>query len=119
MSIDRRKKNRIFPWKCSVTVHQCHSLVASNEINSIKDRSRIAIHIWDYDKLQTLTELRKETFGADIALLSFSPKPDDNLLLVVSRDKPKLLFIVDWKRHELMYNISVNIQQIHSQILFS
>lgn len=63
-----------------------------------------------------LTELRKETFGSDIALLAFSPKPDDNLLLIVSRDKPKLLFIVDWKRNELMYNIPVNTEEILSQI---
>ena len=103
----------------SVAVHRRHSLVASNEINSFKDRSRVSIHIWDHVKLQTLTELRKETFGSDISLLSFSPKPDDNLLLIVSRDKPKLLFIVDWKRGELIYNIPVSLEKSGCWIFLS
>ncbi len=91
----------------SVNIHRYHSIVASSEIIASKDRSRVSIHIWDYTKLDTIIELRKEQFGSDISLLSFSPKPDDNLILIVSCDKPKTLLFVDWKRNEVVYNINV------------
>jgi hypothetical protein len=97
----------VFFW-FSISVHRCHSIVASNEINSLKDRSRVLIHIWDHVKLETISELRKEQFGSDISLLSFSPKPDDNFLLIVSRDKPKILLFVDWKLQEIIYSITVS-----------
>lgn len=54
-------------------------------------------------------ELRKEQFGSDISLLSFSPKPDDNFILIVSQDKPKILLVVDWERNEIIYSITVRI----------
>ncbi len=66
------------------------------------------IHIWDHVKLQTITEIRKEQFGSYINLLSFPPKPDDNLVLIISRDKPQIVLFVDWKRNELIYSITVS-----------
>jgi hypothetical protein len=75
----------------------------------LKERSRALIHIWDHTKLETIAELRKEQFGSDISLITFSPKPDDNLLLLISRDKPKILLFIDWKRNEIIYSIAVNI----------
>jgi WD40 repeat protein len=90
-----------------VNIHRYHSIVASSEVTASKDRSLVLIHIWDYIKLETIIELRKEQFGSDITLLSFSLKPDDNFILIVSRDKPKTLLFVDWKLNELVYSITV------------
>jgi hypothetical protein len=69
------------------------------------------LHIWNYRTLETAAELRKEQFGSDISLLSFSPRADDTLLLVVSREKPKILLVLDWKRNELIYSITVSAVQ--------
>jgi hypothetical protein len=91
-----------------VNIHQYQSLVASSEIGSPKTNQRALIHIWDHVKLETITEIRKEQLGSYISLLSFSPKADDNLLLVVSRDKPQIVLFVDWRRNELIYSITVS-----------
>ncbi len=72
------------------------------------ETTTILFHIWDHVKLQTITEIRKEQFGSYISLLSFSPKADDNLLLVVSRDKPEIVLFIDWRRNELIYSITVS-----------
>ena len=46
----------------------------------------------------------------DVAnLLSFSPNSDDNLLLVISRDKPQIVLFIDWKHNELIYSITVSL----------
>jgi hypothetical protein len=74
---------------------------------SSKTNQRALIHIWDHVKLRIITEIRKEQFGSYISLLSFSPKSHDNLLLVISRDKPKIVLFIDWKRNELIYSITV------------
>ena len=66
------------------------------------------IHIWDHAQLRTVTEIRKEQFGSYVSLLLYSPKEDDNLLLVVSRDRPRIVFFLDWKRNELLYSIRVS-----------
>jgi len=79
------------------------------------------IHIWDHVKLRTIAEIRKEQFGSYINLLAFSPKPDDNLLLLTSRDKPQLVLFLDWKRNELIYSITVRLNSndhIHEFNLF-
>ncbi len=91
-----------------MNIHQFQSLVASSELASSKSNQRALIHIWDHVKLRTITEIRKEQFGSYINLLSFSPKADDNLLLLVSRDKPQIVLFIDWKRNELIYSITVN-----------
>ena len=65
------------------------------------------IHIWDHVELRTITEIRKEQFGSYISLLSFSPKADDHLLLVVSRDRPQMVLFIDWQHNELIYSITV------------
>ncbi len=91
-----------------MNIHQYQSLVASSEIGSPKTNQRALIHIWDHVKLETITEIRKEQLGSYISLLSFSPKADDNLLLVVSRDKPQIVLFVDWRRNELIYSITVS-----------
>ena len=93
----------------SLNTHRYHPLVASSEITSLKDRSRVLIYVWNPSKLETLAELRREQFGSDISLLNFGPKSDDNLLLVVSREKPKVLLIVDWKRNELISSLTVSV----------
>ncbi len=82
--------------------------MASNGINSLKDRYRVSIHIWDHIKLEMISELRNEQFGSDLSLLSFSSKPDDNFILIVSHDKPKSLLVIDWKRQEIIYSIIVS-----------
>jgi WD40 repeat protein len=74
------------------------------------------IHIWDHVKLETISELRKEQFGSDVSLLSFSPKPDDNFILIVSSDKPKNLLVVDWKRQEIIFNIVTKSDKILSAL---
>ena len=91
-----------------MNIHQFQSIVASSEIGSPKTNNRALIHIWDHVKLQTITEVRKEQFGSYISLLSFSPKTDDNLLLIVSRDRPEMVLFIDWKRNELIYSITVS-----------
>ncbi len=93
----------------SVNTHRYRSLVASSETASSKGRSRVSIHIWDYHTLETIIVLGKEEFGSDISLLSFSSKPGNNLILIVSRDKPKVLLFVDWRRNEIIYSITVSI----------
>ncbi len=100
----------------SVNIHQRHSIVASNEITSSKDLTRVCIHIWDYKKLETITELRSEQFGSDVSLLTFSTKPDDNFILIVSRDRPKILLFVDWKRNEIIYTITIRSDKILSAL---
>lgn len=92
----------------SIHVHQNQSIVASSELPTTKANPRALIHIWDHVKLRTITELRKEQFGSYISLLSFSHKADDNLILIISRDKPKVVLFVDWKRNELIYSVTVN-----------
>ena len=101
----------------SVNIHQYQSLVASSEIAS-KTHNRSLIHIWDHVKLRTITEIRKEQFGSYINLLSFSPKPDDHLLLIISRDKPQIVLFLDWKRNELIYSITVRSSLFNSSIKF-
>lgn len=91
----------------SVNVHRSQTLVASSEKGSSKANQRALIHIWDHTKLETVREIQKDQFGTFISLLSFSPKPDDDLLLVISRDKPKIVLFIDWKRNELIYSITV------------
>lgn len=91
----------------SVTTHQYQTLVASSEIGSNKGNQRALVHIWDHVNLRTITEIRKEQFGSYINRLVFSPKSDDNLLLLVSRDKPHIVLFVDWERNELIYSITV------------
>ncbi|CAF0869591.1 unnamed protein product [Rotaria sordida] len=103
------------PITC-VTIHRYNSLVASSETILSKDRSYVSIHIWDYMKLETIVELRKEQFGTDISLLSFSPKSDDNFLLIVSRDKPKTILFIDWKRNEIIYSINTKSDKILSAL---
>ncbi|CAF3728081.1 unnamed protein product [Rotaria socialis] len=101
----------------SVHVHQYQSLVASSEMSSSKSNSRALIHIWDHVKLRTITAIRKEQFGSYITLLSFAPKTDDNLILIISRDRPKIVLFVDWKRNELIYSITCKTDNILS-VLF-
>ncbi|CAM4744928.1 unnamed protein product [Rotaria magnacalcarata] len=101
----------------SVHVHQYQSLVASSEMPSSKSNSRALIHIWDHVKLRTITEIRKEQFGTYITLLSFAPKTNDNLILIISRDRPKIVLFVDWKRNELIYSITCKTDNILS-VLF-
>ncbi|CAF0843157.1 unnamed protein product [Adineta steineri] len=101
----------------SVNIHQSQSLVASSEISSVKNNQRALVHIWDHVKLETVREIHKEQFGSFISLLSFSPKPDDNLLLIISRDKPKIILFIDWKRNELIYSITCKSDNILS-VLF-
>ncbi|CAF0804031.1 unnamed protein product [Adineta ricciae] len=103
------------PITC-VTTHQYHTLVASADTGAPKDRTRVSLHIWDSSKLETVAELRKEQFGVEIILLSFSPKPDDNLILMVARDKPKILLAVDWKRGEVIYSITSKSDKILSAL---
>ncbi|CAF3461067.1 unnamed protein product [Rotaria sp. Silwood1] len=98
-------------------IHQFQSLVASSEISSSKINQRALIHIWDHVKLRTITEIRKDQFGSYISLLSFSPKTDDDLILIISRDKPKIILFVDWKRNELIYSITCKSDNILS-VLF-
>ncbi len=93
----------------SVNVHRSQSLVASSEIGSSKNNQQASVHIWDHVKLETIAEIRKEQFGSFISLLSLSPKSDDHLLLIISRDKPKIVLFVDWERNELIYSITVSI----------
>lgn len=93
----------------SVNIHRSHALVASSEMGSSKNNQRASIHIWDHAKLETTAEISKEQFGSCISLLSFSPKSDDNLLLIISRDKPKIVLFIDWQRNELIYSITVSI----------
>jgi hypothetical protein len=93
----------------SLNTHRYHSLVASSEITALKDRSRVLIYVWNPSKLETLAELRREQFGSDISLLNFGPKSDDNLLLVVSRERPKVLLIIDWKRNEFISSVNVSV----------
>jgi hypothetical protein len=83
-------------------------------MGSLKTNQRALIHIWDHVKLRIITEIRKEQFGSYISLLSFSSKSDDNLLLIISRDKPKIVLFVDWKRNELIYSITVSNFKIFS-----
>ncbi|CAF3614335.1 unnamed protein product, partial [Rotaria sp. Silwood2] len=94
-----------------VNIHQYQSLVASSEIPSSKSNQRAIIHVWDHVKLRTITEIRKDQFGSNISLLSFSPKTDDDLILIISRDKPKIVLFIDWKRNELIYSITVSVIQ--------
>ena len=75
---------------------------------SERNNHRAVIHIWDHVQLRTITEIRKEQFGSYISLLSFSPKADDHLLLIVSRDRPQIVLFVDWKHNELIYSITVS-----------
>lgn len=75
---------------------------------SERNNQRAVIHIWDHVQLRTITEIRKEQFGSYISLLSFSPKADDHLLLIVSRDRPQIVLFVDWKHNELIYSITVS-----------
>ena len=91
-----------------MATHRYHTLVASTDTGASKDRTRVSLHIWDSSNLETVAELRKEQFGVEIILLSFSPKPDDNFILMVARDKPKILLVVDWKRGEVIYSITVS-----------
>lgn len=98
----------ISDWSFSVNVHQYQTLVASSEIGSAKSNQRALIHLWDHVKLRTITEIRKEQFGSYINLLAFSPKSDDSLLLVITRDKPQIVLFVDWERNELIYSITVS-----------
>ncbi|CAF0968199.1 unnamed protein product [Adineta ricciae] len=100
-----------------VNVHRSQTLVASSEKGSSKTNQRALIHIWDHTKLETVREIQKDQFGSFISLLSFSPKPDDDLLLVISRDKPKLVLFIDWKRNELIYSITCKSDNILS-VLF-
>ncbi|CAF0951427.1 unnamed protein product [Rotaria sordida] len=100
-----------------VHIHQYQSLVASSEIPSSKINQRALIHIWDHVKLRTITEIRKDQFGSYISLLLFSPKTDDDLILIISRDKPKIVLFVDWKRNELIYSITCKSDNILS-VLF-
>jgi WD40 repeat protein len=83
-------------------------LIASSEKASSKNNQKALIHIWDHVNLRTITEIRKDQFGSYISLLSFSPKPDDNLILVIAKDKPKIVLFIDWKRNELIYSITVS-----------
>ena len=92
----------------SVTTHRFQPLVASSETNSPKDRSSVVLHIWNPINLETLNELRREQFGSDLVLLSFSLRPEDNFILFISRDKAKLVHILDWQRNELMLSINVS-----------
>lgn len=93
----------------SVNVHRSQPLVASSEKSASKNNNqRASIHIWDHVKLETISAIHKEQFGSAISLLSFSPKADDDLLLVISRDKPKIVLFIDWKRSELIYSITVS-----------
>ncbi|CAF0968280.1 unnamed protein product [Adineta steineri] len=103
------------PITC-VSTHKYHTIIASADSASTKERSYATIHIWDYEKLETLAEIRKDQFGSDISLLSFSPKPDDNLILIVSRDKPKVLLFFDWKRNEIIYSITSKSDKILSAL---
>lgn len=103
----------------SVNVHQYQSIVASSEFGSVKTNQRASIHIWDHIKLGIITEIRKEQFGSSINLLSFSPKSDDNLLLVISEDKPQIVLFLDWQRNELIYSITVRIIFILNSIEYS
>ena len=84
-------------------------MIASSEMASAKTNQRAVIHIWDYVQLRTITEIRKEQFGSYLSLLSFSPKSDDHLLLIISRDKPQIVLFADWKRNELIYSITVSV----------
>ncbi len=92
-----------------MNIHQYQLVVASSEIGSSKTNQRASIHIWDHVKLRTITEIRKEQFGSFIHFLLFSPKSEDNLLLIVSQDKPQIVLFIDWKRNELIYSITVRI----------
>ncbi|CAF4732660.1 unnamed protein product [Rotaria sp. Silwood1] len=103
------------PITC-VTIHRCNSFVASSETISSKDRPYASVHIWNHMKLETIAELRKEQFGSDISLLSFSPKSDDNFILIVSRDKPKIVLFIDWKRNEIIYSITTKSEKILSAL---
>ena len=85
---------------------------------SSKTNQRASIHIWEYRTLQTITELRKEQFGSYISLLLFSPKPDDNLILIISHDKPKIVLFIDWKWNELLYSITVSIIELYLTTAF-
>ncbi|CAF1942420.1 unnamed protein product [Rotaria magnacalcarata] len=97
-----------------LTTHQYHPLVASSETISSTDRLYVLIHIWDHMKLETITKLRKEQFGSEISLLSFSTKSDDNFILIVSRDKPKIILVTDWKHNEIIYSITSKSDKILS-----
>ncbi|CAF3919790.1 unnamed protein product [Rotaria sp. Silwood2] len=103
------------PITC-VTIHRYNSFVASSETILSKDRPYASVHIWDYMKLETIAELRKEQFGSDISLLSFSPKSDDNFILIVSRDRPKIVLFIDWKRNEIIYSITTKSDKILSAL---
>ncbi|CAF4343753.1 unnamed protein product, partial [Rotaria sp. Silwood2] len=89
----------------------------TSEIPSSKSNQRAIIHVWDHVKLRTITEIRKDQFGSNISLLSFSPKTDDDLILIISRDKPKIVLFIDWKRNELIYSITCKSDNILS-VLF-
>ena len=93
----------------SVNVHRYETLVASSETASLINNHRTVIHIWDHVRLQTITEIRKEQFGSAISLLSFPPRANDNLILVVSRDHPHTVLFIDWKHNELMYSVTVSV----------
>jgi hypothetical protein len=94
----------------SVNIHRYESLVASSEIGTPQNNGRAIVHIWDHVQLVTITELRKEQFGSQISLLSFSNKSDDGLLLIVSRDRPDMIQCIDWKHNEIIYNVTVRVQ---------
>lgn len=96
-----------------MTIHQYQTLVASSEIGTGKNNQRALVHIWDHVNLRTIAEIRKEQFGSYINLLLFSPKSDDNLILIVSRDKPQIVLFVDWERNELIYSITVSDREIN------
>lgn len=99
----------------SVAIHQYQTLVASSELGATKGNQRALVHIWDHINLRTITEIRKEQFGSYINLVVFSPKSDDNLLLIVSRDKPHIVLFVDWERNELIYSITVRYAMIDNE----
>ncbi|CAM4924279.1 unnamed protein product [Rotaria socialis] len=113
------KHNNTINWqvtdaRCFLTTHQYHPLVASSETISSNDRLYVLIHIWDHVKLETITKLCKEQFGSEIFLLSFSTKSDDNFILIVSRDKPEIILVTDWKHNEIIYSITSKSDKILS-----
>ena len=100
-------------FRFSLNVHSTEPFVASSEKSN---NSKVLIQIWNHQKLDSLVELRRDQFGSDVFLLEFSPRTDADLLLVVSKDKPKVLHIVDWKRNELIHSIAVKSDRILSSV---
>ncbi|CAF1416009.1 unnamed protein product, partial [Didymodactylos carnosus] len=99
-------------WDKIELFHRHQNIVASAEIGTQRNNYKAKLHIWDHGSLHTLSQLRKDQFSSYLYLISFSSKPNDDIILTVSREKQQVVLLVDWKRNELLYSIVCNSEKL-------